>query len=215
MKSSRLKPEKLEVLYRLRHETVLKPLASALVNHISDCFKGQPRIDRISVRAKDVSSFMNKAMKVEEDRRKYSEPIHQIQDQIGARIITFYRADVDELDKIIGKYFRAIESKDHVPDSEWEFGYFGRHHILVIPSDVIDDNWNRAMVPKFFELQIKTLFQHAWSQAEHDVGYKEEKKPLNLDQKRRLAFTSAQAWGADRVFDELFKELTKSVPPSS
>jgi putative GTP pyrophosphokinase len=147
-------------------------------------------------------------------RRKYSEPLHQIQDQVGARIVTFYRSDVDLLDKIVSRYFRAIESKDHVPDSEWEFGYFGRHHVLVIPSDVIDDHWDKAMVPKFFELQIKTLFQHAWSEAEHDVGYKEGEKPLSLDQKRRLAFTSAQAWGADRIFDELFQELLTPVSAS-
>jgi putative GTP pyrophosphokinase len=211
MKSSRLKPETLEALYRQRYETVLTPLASALANHVTDCFKGQPRIDRISARAKDVSSFLSKATKMEGRRRKYSEPLHQIQDQVGARIIAFYRSDVDYLDKIVGKYFRAIESKDHVPDSEWEFGYFGRHHILVIPSDVIDDGWDKAAVPQFFELQIKTLFQHAWSEAEHDVGYKEGNNPLNLDQKRRLAFTSAQAWGADRIFDELFKELVKPI----
>jgi putative GTP pyrophosphokinase len=215
MKSSRPKPETLEALYRQRYETVLKPLALALADHISDCFKGQPRIDRISSRAKDVSSFLSKAKKIEKRRPKYSEPLHQIQDQVGARIVTFYRSDVDDLDKIVGKYFRAIESKDHVPDSEWEFGYFGRHHILVIPSDVIDDDWDKAKLPKFFELQIKTLFQHAWSEAEHDVGYKEGKKLLSLDQKRRLAFTSAQAWGADRVFDELFRELTTPVPHSS
>jgi ppGpp synthetase/RelA/SpoT-type nucleotidyltranferase len=202
----------LEALYRKRHETVLKSLASTLANHIADCFKGQPRIDRISARAKDVSSFLNKAEKMDGRRRKYSEPLHQIQDQVGARIITFYRSDADRLDKIVGKYFRAIESKDHVPDSEWEFGYFGRHHVLVIPSDVIDDDWDKAMVPKFFELQIKTLFQHAWSEAEHDVGYKEGEKPLSLDQKRRLAFTSAQAWGADRIFEELFQELLTPVP---
>jgi putative GTP pyrophosphokinase len=117
------------------------------------------------------------------------------------------------LDKVVEKYFRAIESKDHVPDSEWEFGYFGRHYVLVIPSDVIEDNWDKALVPKFFELQIKTLFQHAWSEAEHDLGYKEVvAESLNLDQKRRLAFTSAQAWGADHMFDELFRELTTPIP---
>ena len=76
---------------------------------------------------------------------------------------------------------------------------------------MIDNDWDKALVPKFFELQIKTLFQHAWSEAEHDIGYKEGQKPLDLDQKRRLAFTSAQAWGADRVFDELFREL---MPPT-
>jgi putative GTP pyrophosphokinase len=215
MKNSRPKPETLEALYRQRYEAVLKPLALALADHIADRFKGQPRIDRISTRAKDVSSFLNKAKKIDGRRQKYSGPLHQIQDQVGARIITFFRSDVDELDKIVGKYFRAIESKDHVPDSEWEFGYFGRHHILVIPSDVIDDDWDMATVPKFFELQIKTLFQHAWSEAEHDVGYKEGKNPLNLDQKRRLAFTSAQAWGADRVFEELFQELITPVSTSS
>jgi hypothetical protein len=32
------------------------------------------------------------------------------------------------------------------------------------------------------------------------------REPLNSDEKRRLAFTSAQAWGADIIFDELFKE---------
>ena len=111
MKSSRLKPETLEALYRQRYETVLTPLASALANHVTDCFKGQPRIDRISARAKDVSSFLSKATKMGGRRRKYSEPLHQIQDQVGARIIAFYRSDVDYLDKIVGKYFRAIESE--------------------------------------------------------------------------------------------------------
>ena len=88
MKNSRLKPEALEALYRQRYETVLKPLASALADHIADRFKGQPRIDRISTRAKDVSSFLNKAKKIDGRRQKYSEPLHQIQDQVERSIIT-------------------------------------------------------------------------------------------------------------------------------
>jgi putative GTP pyrophosphokinase len=211
MKNLRLKPDKLEVLYRRRYETVLKPLALALESHITECFKGRSRIDRISARAKDVYSFISKAKKVEKKRRKYSEPLYQIQDQVGARIITLYPSDVAELDKIVTRFFTPIESRVVVPDSEWEFGYFGKHHILVIPSDVIEDEWDKEMMPKFFELQIKPLFQHAWSEAEHDIGYKDGKKLLSLDQKRRLAFTSAQAWGADFVFDELFKGLRKPV----
>ena len=30
--------------------------------------------------------------------------------------------------------------------------------------------------------------------------------PLTSGEKRHLAFTAAQAWGADRIFDELFRE---------
>jgi len=62
--------------------------------------------------------------------------------------------------------------------------------------------------PEFFELQIKTLFQHAWAEAEHDLGYKPP-KPLTSIQKRKMAFTAAQAWGADQIFDELSRELAE------
>jgi GTP pyrophosphokinase len=55
-------------------------------------------------------------------------------------------------------------------------------------------------------LQIKTLFQHAWSEANHDLGYKPALAPVGVEDERRLAFTSAQAWGADHIFDELYSE---------
>jgi putative GTP pyrophosphokinase len=77
---------------------------------------------------------------------------------------------------------------------------------LVIPTDVIDDGMDQSLMPGFFELQIKTLFQHAWSEADHDLGYKPGERPLSSDEKRQLAYTSAQAWGADHMFDGLFRE---------
>ena len=106
--------------------------------------------------------------------------LSQIQDQIGARIITFYKSDVERLDAIVLKYFTPIEFRDRVPDSEWEFGYFGRHYVLLLPTDVIGETMDRAKVPDFFELQVKTLFQHAWSEADHDLGYKPDLRIRSL-----------------------------------
>lgn len=199
----------LEKAYRERFDAVLKPLAAAIESQLREYFDGHPRIDRITARAKAVDRFLAKAQKEENGTRKYTEPLHQIQDQVGARIITFYQSDVEPVAEIIKKYYRFIEAKNIIPESEWEFGYFGRHFVVLVPSDLLGELGERALVPKFFELQVKTLFQHAWSEANHDLGYKPGSSPLGADAKRRLAFTSAQAWGADRIFDELLRRVSR------
>jgi ppGpp synthetase/RelA/SpoT-type nucleotidyltranferase len=191
--------------YAARQVTMLLPLAALLEAHLKGLFDSYPRIDRIAVRAKSVDRFVAKAEKQTEGKPKYDDPLNQIQDQLGARIVTFYKSDVDYLAEEIKKYFRYIESRQIVPDSEREFGYEGRHFILFIPRDVFDDTVLEDESISFFELQIKTLFQHAWSEAEHDLGYKPTGE-LSSDQKRRLAFTAAQAWGADQIFDELHQQ---------
>jgi ppGpp synthetase/RelA/SpoT-type nucleotidyltranferase len=195
---------------------VLTPLANELRGYLERCLAGQPRIGRIAARPKGIDKFVAKAFKVEKSgKRKYEEPLEEIQDQVGARIITFYLSDVERIDPIIKEWFRPIEYKDHVPESHWEFGYFGRHYILAVPTDIIDPAWPKEMMPRFFELQVKTLFEHAWSEAEHDLGYKPGEEPLTPIQIRSLAYTSAQAWGADRAFEDLFKERNRPPPAAA
>ena len=205
MKSSKRRDDALATEYGDRYENALKPTANALRDHFADLLSTEPRIDRVTARAKDPASFLKKAQALTDGKAKYSEPLAQIQDQIGVRIITFFRTDVDRLDGIIRSYFKTIEFRDRIPESEWEFGYFGRHYVLVLPTDVKGDGIDKSTLPDFFELQVKTLFQHAWSEAEHDLGYKPGSMPLSAEDKRKLAYTSAQAWGADHMFDELFR----------
>lgn len=193
-------------VYEMRRTQILLALATRLEAHLRIVFEGSERIDRISVRAKSVDRFVAKAEKEIDGKRKYDDPLTQIQDQLGARIVTFYKSDVDRLTTEVMKYFRHIESVQIVPDSDSEFGYEGRHFILFIPRDIFDDEVKEDESITFFELQIKTLFQHAWSEAEHDLGYKPT-TILTSDQKKRLAFTAAQAWGADQIFDALYRQI--------
>ncbi|BBO74374.1 hypothetical protein DSCW_17910 [Desulfosarcina widdelii] len=191
-------------LYTNRYNNILVPAAKGIKGLLIDYFEDFERIDRISARAKSIDRFMQKAQNEINGKPKYSDPLNQIQDQIGARIVTFYKKDVDRVSEVVLKYFRHIELTSIVPDSDAEFGYFGKHFILIIPPDVSEAEVSGC--PKFFELQVKTLFQHSWSEANHDLGYKPN-SDLSSEIKRKIAFTSAQAWGADEIFNDLFLRM--------
>jgi putative GTP pyrophosphokinase len=202
--------DELRAEYAQRHQIILEPLAARLVAHLQDNLQGIERIDRVGARAKGLDRFVAKAAKALEDGgAKYEHPFEQIQDLVGARIVVFYKQDVDVVAEMVERYYRRIERKDLIPESEAEFGYFGKHFILAVPQDVVDDGADRDKTPKFFELQVKTLFQHAWSEANHDLAYKPG-EPLTPLQKRQVAFTAAQAWGADQIFGQLNTELNSA-----
>lgn len=200
-------PDELRAEYARRRQEILEPLVKRLICHLQSNLAGIERIDRVSARAKGADRFMVKASKALEDGgAKYEHPFEQIQDLVGARIVVFYKQDVDLVAAIVERYYRRVERKDLVPESDAEFGYVGKHFILAVPQDVVEDDAERDKIPTFFELQVKTLFQHAWSEANHDLAYKPD-EPLSSLQKRQVAFTAAQAWGADQIFGQLHTEL--------
>ncbi len=194
----------LEEQYRLRRLEVLSPVASLIEERFKDILDGIPRIDRICSRAKSTDRFVAKAVSVTNGELNYKNPLVDIQDQIGVRVIVFYKSDIDRIIPEVEKYFRRIEVKSLVPESEYEFGYWGRHYLLLVPTDLVPEGRDLDC-PTVFELQIKTLFQHAWAEANHDLEYKSMYGDLSSSEKRQVAFTAAQAWGADEHFDALFK----------
>ena len=195
----------IEAQYARIRSAYLVELAALLESHLKH-FVVYSRVDRITCRVKSVDSFMDKAKKRNDDGTpKYVEPLRQIQDQIGARIVTFYKSDIPHIQEIIDETYARIEIRLLVPEKVNEFGYEGFHYVLAIPHELRPHSAVGDEIPLFFELQIKTLFQHAWAQAEHEITYKPG-FPWTDEHKRKVAFTAAQAWGADMIFDELYKE---------
>lgn len=181
----------------------MEKIVPVLKEHIEEIMKGiNIKIDQISIRIKEVNSFLKKAEKRIDQELKYKNPFSEIQDQIGVRVVVFFAQDVVSLSNTIKDYFTFIEEKEFPPDSYKEFAYEGRHYIINLSNDLIPEGINKNLIPDFFEIQIKTLYQHAWAQAEHDIGYKQNRE-LSFQEKRLMAFAAAQSWGADQIFMQI------------
>lgn len=196
--------------YHARYDTYLPVMAENLERLIADHLRDVGGIDRVAARAKTPESFAKKAVATDESGKlKYTEPLSEIQDQFGVRVVVLYLATVESVREVLNRYLTRIEEKQLVPESHWQFGYFGFHSVMAVPTDAVPEGVLPSEAPRFFELQIKTLFQHSWSEANHDLGYKAS-SPLSGEQERRLAFAAAQAWGADQAFEQLRFEVAEN-----
>ena len=87
-----------------------------------------------------------------------------ITDIIGLRVITFYTDDVDKVASAVERLFTVDwdnsvdKRKIHEIDS---FGYLSLHYICSMEG-----------FPYRFEIQMRTVLQHAWANMNHDTGYK-------------------------------------------
>lgn len=157
-------------------------------------------IHEIYSRAKEVSSF---AKKIEDS--KYIDPKNQITDFSGIRIITYVESDLSKIAEIIEDNFH-IDYKNSVDKRESlgidKVGYRSIHFVAKFKSTRLKLPEYRKFKNICFEIQIRTILQHAWAEIEHDKDYKfSGVLPDNL--KRRFKVLAGVLELADREFNEI------------
>lgn len=159
----------------------------------------------ITGRVKEKESLLKKI-----ETKGYKE-IKQITDIIGIRVITFVLDDVDKICDLLKKEFTIDDSNSgnkahNLKDNET--GYLSVHSILKLGP-------YRCDLPEYvrykdfaFEIQVRTILQHAWASMSHDNQYKfTGVLPSKIN--RRFYLTAGTLEWLDMEFQRLTDELNE------
>ena len=140
---------------------------------------------------------------------KYKD-IFDITDVVGLRVITFYIDDVDKVASIVERLFEidwenSIDKrKIHEIDS---FGYLSLHYICRVPESAYSDPEHPEINKIRFEVQMRTVLQHAWANMNHDTGYKSGVE-IPLIYKRNMSRLAGMLELIDDEFSRIRQEIS-------
>ena len=158
------------------------------------------RHEKIESRCKGFISF---AQKCASPHKHYVSPMEDVTDLVGIRVIFFDGKDVDSFAHAVSQSFRTDWSHSGDKRSAQklnEFGYQSLHLICSLhPEDASKD---KELLRFKFEIQLRTVLQHAWASISHALHYKSSAE-IPAEFQRRLYRLAGLLELADSEFTQL------------
>jgi putative GTP pyrophosphokinase len=191
----------------------LKPFGAALERLTKDLLEDSGiRAHSVAHRIKRKDSTVRKLEKSDTKR-----PLASLTDLLGLRIITYFRDEVDTVARVIEREF-VIDEKNSVdkravldPD---RFGYLSLHYVAQLAASRVALAEYRKYSEVKFEIQIRSILQHAWAEIEHDLGYKSE-AAVPRSVRRKFSRLAGLLELADDEFMEIRLQLTSHQESAS
>jgi predicted RNase H-like nuclease/ppGpp synthetase/RelA/SpoT-type nucleotidyltranferase len=156
----------------------------------------------IDGRAKGIASFAEKATRSESGKALYVDPLTDIGDQLGVRVITYVRDDVEAVAALLAEQLPVLDDRDfgELTASQGRFGYASRHLQVEIEGRVV-------------QVQLRTVLQHAWAEFEHDIRYKGTVPAEHASEfDRRFTLAAGLLELADQEFSAIRERLRGAAP---
>lgn len=158
----------------------------------------------ITSRAKEIQSYRDKAAK-----EKYTDPRSQIFDMAGIRVVTYLESEALLAHEIAKSLFEFYP--EHSVDRSEELGvdrvgYRSIHCVGTLGKKRFELPEYEAFKDMPFEIQIRTILQHAWAEFGHERNFKfQGVLPDNI--KRRVSIAAGILEFVDKEFERLAKEI--------
>jgi ppGpp synthetase/RelA/SpoT-type nucleotidyltranferase len=136
-----------------------------------------------------------------------------IPDFAGVRIALYFPGDAPAAVKVLSKTFDVEETKPFTPKTDrrgpdeyvYRFGGYSATHLRarlkreMVNSLAEADAFARARI----EIQVASVFMHAWSEVEHDLVYKPLEGALSKDEVSLLDQVNGLAYAAEVALEQL------------
>lgn len=122
----------------------------------------------ISYRTKEIHSLIKKIQKKQKESGLYS--YNDLRDKLGIRIICPFLSDLEVVDTCLKEKFiirKEEKKKDSIDFNRLD--YQSNHYDVSVNSNIIDFDTNFI-----FEIQVRTMNQHAWANSAHILYYKQD-----------------------------------------
>jgi ppGpp synthetase/RelA/SpoT-type nucleotidyltranferase len=170
----------------------------AIVGQLRELLARDPtlKVHSVAWRSKGRESL---ARKLARPDRNYTD-LWSLTDLVGVRVITYFADAVDRVGELVESNLPVDfrHSTDKRRHETTDFGYRSLHYVCRLGAPLPE----RAC----FEVQVRTVLEHAWAEIEHDLGYKTtEEIPLAV--RRRLNRLAGLLELADQEFGAIRSDL--------
>lgn len=135
--------------------------------------------------------------------------LSSVKDVCGLRVITYFIDQVELVSTLINNEFdvnlKHSVDKRILMDPD-RFGYISVHYILKLLPNRLNLTEYRHFSDCEAEIQVRSILQHAWSEIEHDLGYK-TKEAIPKEIRRRFSRLAGLLEIADDEFVNIRNEF--------
>lgn len=158
--------------------------------------------DRVDVRIKSWPSLKAKARKTRGNQPVYPDPWKDIRDVIGARVTVLHSTEIPAVLTLLADEFEVLRSVDKAQETRVAGGFgYGSHHVVLRVKETSENLESYAGTQ--FEVQVRTVLQHAWAEFEHDVRYKRSGEAPDPQVDRAFTLAAGLIELADQQFDQI------------